>query len=81
MVHFRSMDLITDPYPPNQHLILCRNVVIYFERAVQEAVFRRFHDALAPGGYLSLGKVEALFGGVAGLFRVISNRERLFRRP
>ena len=81
MVHFRSLDLISDPYPTNQHLILCRNVVIYFERSVQEAVFRRFHAALARGGYLSLGKVEALFGGVAALFRVVSNRERLFRRP
>ncbi|MGH7554162.1 MAG: CheR family methyltransferase [Longimicrobiales bacterium] len=81
MVQFRTMDLITDAYPRAQHLILCRNVVIYFERAVQEDVFRRFHQSLTPGGYLLLGKVEALFGGVTPLFRAISNRERLFRKP
>ena len=81
MVEFRSSDLIGRAYPAGQHLVVCRNVVIYFERAVQESVFRRFHAALAPSGFLLLGKVEALLGGVAGLFRPISNRERLFRRP
>lgn len=80
MVEFRSLDLISDPYPEAQHLILCRNVVIYFERAVQDAVFRRFHEALAPGGFLLLGKVEALFGNVSGMFTAVSNRERLFRK-
>lgn len=81
MVEFEELDLITDPYPSEQHLILCRNVVIYFERRVQEAVFRRFHQALAPGGFLMLGKVETLFGETARAFRALAGRERLFQRP
>jgi chemotaxis methyl-accepting protein methylase len=81
LVEFRPLDLMADPYPERQHLILCRNVVIYFERAVQDAVFRRFHGALAPGAFLLLGKVESLFGPVAGLYTTVSNRERLFRKP
>lgn len=79
-VRFATLDLIRDPFPQNQHLIFCRNVIIYFERAVQEDLFRRFHDALVPGGILVLGKVEALFGSPAGLFQSLANRQRIFRR-
>jgi chemotaxis protein methyltransferase CheR len=79
-VRFETLDLIRDPYPQDQHLILCRNVIIYFERAVQELLFRRFYDALAPGGFLVLGKVEALFGAAAHMFQPVANRQRVFRR-
>ena len=59
----RAQDLSSDPPPRrNYHLILCRNVVIYFGRSTQERVFTAFADALAPGGLLVLGKVETLFG-------------------
>ena len=79
-VRFDTLDLIRDPFPADQHLIFCRNVIIYFERAVQEDLFARFHDALVPGGILVLGKVEALFGSPAGLFQSLANRQRIFRR-
>jgi chemotaxis methyl-accepting protein methylase len=80
LVRFSALDLISDPYPTDQHLILCRNVVIYFERPVQQAVFRQFHHALAPGGYLLLGKVEALFGEAMHGFRMVVGRDRLFQK-
>jgi chemotaxis protein methyltransferase CheR len=80
-VRFDTLDLIRHGYPQGQHLILCRNVIIYFERSVQEDLFRRFHEALAPGGFLVLGKVEALFGAATGLFRSVANRQRVFRKP
>ena len=79
-VRFDTLDLIRDPFPENQHLIFCRNVIIYFERAIQEELFARFHEALVPGGILVLGKVEALFGAPAGLFHSLANRQRIFRR-
>jgi chemotaxis protein methyltransferase CheR len=79
-VEFGTLDLMRDPYPTGQHLICCRNVIIYFERDRQEELFRRFHEALAPGGFLVLGKVEALFGSSTGLFRAVANRHRVFRR-
>ena len=79
-VRFATLDLIRDPFPAEQHLIFCRNVIIYFERAVQEDLFARFHEALVPGGVLVLGKVEALFGAPAGLFESLANRQRIFRR-
>lgn len=79
-VRFSTLDLIRDPFPEQQHLIFCRNVIIYFERDIQQQLFRRFHDALAPGGYLVLGKVEALFGAAAGLYTTVASRHRVFRR-
>jgi len=79
-VRFATLDLIRDEHPREQHLIFCRNVIIYFERAIQEQLFQQFHDALVPGGYLVLGKVEALFGSQSGLFRTVASRQRIFRR-
>jgi chemotaxis protein methyltransferase CheR len=77
-VRFETRDLITSELPAGHDVIFCRNVVIYFERAVQEALFERFHQALLPGGYLVLGKVETLFGKTGSLFSPVSQRERVF---
>jgi chemotaxis methyl-accepting protein methylase len=41
---------------------------------------RRFHDALVPGGYLVLGKVETLLGASRTLFDAVDTRQRIFRR-
>jgi chemotaxis protein methyltransferase CheR len=73
-------DLSQTAPPRTYHLILCRNVVIYFDRVVQEQLFRRFADALAPGGYLVLGKVETLFGPARDKLTIVDPRERIFRR-
>jgi len=80
MVEFGTLDLMRDSFPVGQHLILCRNVIIYFERMLQERLFVQFREALEPGGHLVLGKVEALFGAATGLFTPIAGRERIFRR-
>lgn len=80
MVRFERADLMNAALPQDQHLILCRNVLIYFERPVQLTLFDRFHQALAPAGYLQLGKVETLFGATSGMFTTLSARERLFQK-
>ena len=77
-VRFDTRDLITADFSGPYDVIFCRNVVIYFERAVQEALFAKFHQALAPGGFLVLGKVETLFGRSASLYAPVSQRERVF---
>jgi chemotaxis methyl-accepting protein methylase len=81
MVTFECNDLLSHR-PPLQdiHLILCRNVIIYFERDAQDALFSEFHRVLAPGGFLVLGKVETLLGEVRGLFAPVNARERIFRK-
>jgi chemotaxis methyl-accepting protein methylase len=80
LVQFSSRDLIRHPTPGGQHLIACRNVIIYFDRRAQEQIFERFHAALVPGGFLVLGKVETLLGAARELFKAIDARERIFQR-
>ena len=81
MVRFEHRDLLNESPPmPELHLIACRNVLIYFDRDTQEALFQKFHDALAPGGFLVLGKVETLFGPARSRFQAVEPRERIFRR-
>lgn len=80
-VGFLWKDLISGEPEQEQSLILCRNVIIYFDREIQEELFQRFYDALLPGGYLVLGKVETLLGSTRPLFRSVSSRERIFMKP
>jgi chemotaxis methyl-accepting protein methylase len=81
LVTFAQRDLISGEPEAGQSLILCRNVIIYFDRQIQEELFLRFYDALEPGGFLVLGKVETLLGRARSLFRPLSTRERIFQRP
>lgn len=60
-VRFRPHDLLADPYPSAQHLILCRNVVIYFVDSAKEEVFQKLADSLVEGGYLMIGSTESIF--------------------
>ena len=75
-------DLTREPPPrPAYDLIVCRNVVIYFERQAQERLFQVFVDALAPGGVLLLGKVETLFGPARERLTLVDPRERIYTKP
>jgi chemotaxis protein methyltransferase CheR len=81
LVRFEHRDLLSDgPPAPDIHLIACRNVLIYFDRDTQEKLFQKFYEALAPGGFLVLGKVETLFGPARSRFQGVEPRERIFRR-
>jgi chemotaxis protein methyltransferase CheR len=81
MVRFERRDLLSQAPPPGPHdLIVCRNVMIYFDRDTQERLFENFYDALTPGGFLVLGKVETLLGRARTLFAAVDARERIFRR-
>ena len=80
MVRFERRDRLADVPPPGPlHLICCRNVLIYFDRETQERLFQKFRDALAPTGYLVLGKVETLLGAARTRFTAVDGRERIFR--
>ena len=79
-VTFRQHDLLREPFPELQHMIVCRNVIIYFDRPSQEELFEKFAAALLPGAFLVLGRVETLFGPARTMFAPVDSRERLFRR-
>lgn len=75
-------DLTREPPPHAPYdLIVCRNVVIYFDRPTQERLFAAFAGALVPGGLLVLGKVESLFGPARERLVLEDPRERIYRRP
>ena len=81
MIRFERRDLLSELPPAGAlHLSTCRNVIIYFDRPSQEALMKRFHHALAEGGFLVLGKVETLLGPSRLLFDVVDQRNRIFRR-
>jgi chemotaxis protein methyltransferase CheR len=78
----RPLDLSQEGPPRRGYqLIFCRNVVIYFDRPMQERLFQTFAEALEPGGYLVLGKVETLFGSARDRLVLVDPRERVYRRP
>jgi chemotaxis protein methyltransferase CheR len=81
-VFVRTLDLSAGrPLRRDYHMIVCRNVLIYFDRPMQERLFQLFTDCLAPGGYLVLGKVETLVGPVRDRLQLVDARERVYRRP
>ncbi len=81
MVTVRKLDLTRELIPTAAYdLIFCRNVVIYFDRPMQERLFAQFAEALLPGGILVLGKVETLLGIARERLTLVDARERIFRR-
>jgi chemotaxis protein methyltransferase CheR len=63
------------------HVILCRNVMIYFERSLQERVFELFDESLVRLGILGLGTKESLrMSERAGKYEELDSTERLYRK-
>lgn len=80
MVAFHHENLLNPATRPPSDLIICRNVLIYFERDQQESIVRGFAAALRPGGVLVLGKTETMMGEARGLFRTECAVERIYRK-
>lgn len=59
-VEFREHNLLRDVYPMGCHLIVCRNVLIYFTEEAKDAVFRKYFRSLANGGVLFIGSAEQI---------------------
>jgi chemotaxis protein methyltransferase CheR len=79
LVSFSRADLNDPVVCAECDLILCRNVLIYFERGRQEAILNGFADALGSGGFLILGKSETLFGAARRRYRTVCPVERIYR--
>jgi chemotaxis protein methyltransferase CheR len=57
-IQFKRHNLLADPFERRLDLICCRNVVIYFGEEAKDGLYRRFYNALAPGGILFVGATE-----------------------
>ncbi|MFT5875472.1 MAG: chemotaxis protein methyltransferase CheR [Clostridium sp.] len=61
MVDFKKHDLILDNYESNFDLIVCRNVVIYFNGDVKDKIYKKFSESLKKGGLLFVGATESIY--------------------
>ena len=61
IVSFKKHDLILDNYEKDYHAIICRNVTIYFKNEVRNEIYRKFNDALVPGGIFFIGATEGIY--------------------
>ncbi|MGA9893664.1 MAG: CheR family methyltransferase [Xanthobacteraceae bacterium] len=78
---FSDHSLVTDAVFAEMHLISCRNVMIYFDRALQDHAVGLFKDSLAPRGYLGLGAKESLrFSCHASSFTEFVREEKIYQR-
>lgn len=59
-VEFREHNLLKDTYPSDCHLIVCRNVLIYFTEEAKDEVFAKFFKSLKTGGVLFIGSTEQI---------------------
>ncbi|MBS3910190.1 MAG: protein-glutamate O-methyltransferase [Actinobacteria bacterium] len=74
MVIFKRHNLTSERYPFNEQIdvVLCRNVIIYFDEATKAKVINSFHDVLRDGGVLFLGHSESAIGNESR-FKLIGN--------
>lgn len=80
-ITFANHNLVTDGVFSETHLVLCRNVLIYFNKDLQDRVLRLFSDSLVPGGFLCLGSKESLmFSDVRDDFEDVDREHRIFRK-
>lgn len=59
-IEFKQHNLLSDRYPDGCHLIVCRNVLIYFTEEAKTDIYKKFNRALAPSGVLFVGSTEQI---------------------
>ena len=80
-VSFREHNLVNNAPFSKFDLILCRNVMIYFNQQLQNNVLRMFHESLFKYGYLVVGNKESLIWcDVANKFIVVNNEEKIYKK-
>ncbi len=80
-ITFANHNLVTDAVFGEMHLILCRNVLIYFDRGLQDRVLNLFYESLAHRGYLCLGAAEILrSSSVQDSFEALDEKTRIYRK-
>ena len=79
-VRYARVNLFQPEYPntPKQHVIFCRNVMIYFDIPSREAAVKRLTQHLAPGGFLIVGHSESLMGVRHNLVAI---KQGIYQKP
>lgn len=74
---FAEHNLVTDGVFNEMHLVICRNVLIYFNKELQTRVIELFKDSLRPGGILCLGSKETLRGEGFDIYEAV---QKIYRK-
>lgn len=78
---FSHHNLVTDNYFAEVQMIICRNVLIYFDKELQKRVFRLFYKSLELQGVLCLGTHETIqFSGLEDYFELLSTTDCIYRK-
>jgi len=80
-VRFQVHDLVQNEMLEEFDLILCRNVMIYFNQALQDSVIKKFCDSLILNGYLAIGAKETIgWCTIYNKFRIVNSEERVYQK-
>ena len=78
---FAQHNLVSDRSFNEFQLIVCRNVMIYFDKPLQDTVHQLFYDSLVRLGLLALGHKESIaFTAHEDDYDVVNSNERIYRR-
>ena len=61
-ITFKKHNLLKDPYPTGMHLIVCRNVMIYFTEEAKDQIYQKFSNSLVDNGLFFVGSTEQIIG-------------------
>lgn len=80
-VSYRKHDLVQGTIFSKFDLVLCRNVMIYFNQTLQNNVLNKLHESLFKYGYLAIGSKESLIWcEIANKFIVVNNEEKVYKK-
>lgn len=80
-ITFADHSLATDSVFSETQFVLCRNVLIYFNKKLQDRALGLFHESLSHRGFLGLGSKESIdFSAYATRFEPLDKAERIFRK-
>ncbi len=79
-VTFEAHDLLSGRIKGDMDLILCRNLLIYFEQEFQEKALGNLYSALNSGGFLVLGAVEAIKPPMSDYFEAVDLKAKIYRK-
>jgi len=80
-ITFANHNLTSDDVFAEMHIVLCRNVLIYFDRELQNIVLKLLANSLVPRGFLILGDKETLnFSTIKDDFEVVDSHLKIYRK-
>lgn len=80
LLTFGVHNIVSCVHLSHTDILLCRNLLIYFEKDLQEKVFEKFLYSLNPGGFIILGKSEVVPSSFRDRFREVFRKEKIYQK-